>query len=356
MAALTRLVGLVALAASCVSKPALPPDHGVARSWHERTDHPGPNDVQPGMLQVPRLVYDPRRQRVLLYGGHQLGAPATDSMFELDPESGWKLVCTTCLEQASPIGAGGRASPALVYDPLGDRVLLFGGDHFVTDVFNDLWALSGDTWSLVPTTGTAIPTPRTFDQMVFDPTQQKLWLLGGYAMSNPRSDSYFLDAQNTWSKAPIPNMDVVISSPGVDSVYDPQRDRVLLLENANVPSSELWQYAANEWQLVAAHASATDRQEAVMVHLPDYDQTFLIGGFRDMDDTDLIAGTEVLVGDHFETFDASLPPARSAPGIAYDASRDVVVMYGGHGLPDGTTAPDCNGNHDCQGTWELRRD
>ena len=56
----------------------------------------------------------------------------------------------------------------MVYDPLGNRTILFGGSDG-TDALGDLWAFDYDsaTWVALPNVDP--PTPRYMNGLVFDP-------------------------------------------------------------------------------------------------------------------------------------------------------------------------------------------
>jgi hypothetical protein len=120
----------------------------------------------------------------------------------------------------------------------------------------------------------------------------------------------------------------------------------------------MWQHTSTGgWTPLCDGCTGAGRAQVSLVHVPEYDQTFMVGGCDALSVSFCfeyaVAGTLVLVGDHFETYDAQFPPARLAPGLAYDPSRDVVVMYGGYGYD---TDPDCDSNGNCGGTWELARE
>lgn len=351
-----RLLVCVVMSIGCVSTPDTPGAHGVARSWHRREDPMVPGKQMPSELTGARLAYDPGRQRVLLYGGRYLDV-ISDAMYELEPDAGWQLVCDPCLGAADPVGEGGRSQPAFVYDPHVGAMILYGGSTGygaeTLAYHGEVWELHGNAWRLVPVSGNA-PSERNMAQMVHDPDRDALWLLGGYTGSSPVGDVYTL-TNRLWAEEQSPGTSsepIALASGSIASFYEPERKRIVVLADGNGPGwDELWQHTTGfGWTRICEDCVGSTHHDAALIHVPEYDQTFLIGGFDDQHQD--IAGTKILVGDHFEVFDANQPPARSAIGAAYDPHRDVVVTYGG----SGPTGGDCTSNNVCGGTWELRRD
>jgi hypothetical protein len=314
-----------------------------------------PGKQVPEELVGARLAYDPVRERVLLYGGHDI-VEISDAMYELDPDAGWQLVCDPCLGAADPVGEGGRDMPAFVYDPRAGAMTLYGGstglDGSTLAYHGEVWELHGNTWRLVPVSGSA-PSERNRAQMVHDPDRDALWLLGGYTGSSPVGDVFTL-TNRVWNEEASPSTPadpIALASGSISSFYEPERNRIVVFADGNGPGWDmLFEHTtALGWKRICDDCAGGTHHQSALVHIPEYDQTFLIGGLDDQNEE--IGGTKILVGDHFEVFDATELPPRGSMGAVYDPHRDVVVTYGGSG--DGG---DCTTNFICAGTWELRRD
>lgn len=78
-------------------------------------------------------------------------------------------------------GPSARKSPAGCYDSQGKRMIIFGGED-ATGLKNDVWALSLGTscpqWTQLFPTGTA-PQPRDEHRMIYDPVGNRVILFGG---------------------------------------------------------------------------------------------------------------------------------------------------------------------------------
>ena len=81
---MTRAIACVLVASACIAEPATPPTEGVARVWRQRTDLA----PLPGQLNAPHLIYDSKRQRVLMYGGTDQFTNPTDALWQLDTAGG----------------------------------------------------------------------------------------------------------------------------------------------------------------------------------------------------------------------------------------------------------------------------
>ena len=78
----------------------------------------------------------------------------------------------------------GRSGATAIYDPVRDRMVVFGGayndgsDHFLTEV----WSLSltgTPSWTLLIPTGTP-PAGRTEHSAIYDPVRDRMVIFGGW--------------------------------------------------------------------------------------------------------------------------------------------------------------------------------
>jgi hypothetical protein len=91
------------------------------------------------------LAYDLARQRVVLFGGYEhggIGCGLGDT-WEYDGQR-WTRITT-------PHAPPGRCGHAMTYDPLKQRVVLFGGDVGGGNYYGDTWEYDGSDWYQVPT-------------------------------------------------------------------------------------------------------------------------------------------------------------------------------------------------------------
>lgn len=134
-------------------------------TWTQLSDT-GPAPRFPG-----GMVYDAARQEILLYSGHfaSLTGESTDydDLWAWDG-SAWHEVI---VDGDTP---GHRTHAGFVFDSLTEQVLLIGSG---SDVFlGDIWGWDGSQWTEVPTSNTPV---RSGSNVVYDPVRDRFVLFGG---------------------------------------------------------------------------------------------------------------------------------------------------------------------------------
>jgi hypothetical protein len=118
------------------------------------------------------MTYDARREVVLLFGGHEVDARGFRTHGDTWTWNGkaWKSVTVA--------GPSARDGARAVYDARTDRVLLFGGAEIGPGVrhLGDLWAWDGTGWTKRAESG---PAGRVHAAFAFDPRRGRFVLAGG---------------------------------------------------------------------------------------------------------------------------------------------------------------------------------
>src|SRR5207248_3203358 len=127
-------------------------------------------------------VFDPIRKRMLVFGGSSaLGTFRSDTWrFDLAGTTGWTQA--TFGPEPSP-----RGGATAIYDTARDRMVIFGG--YGGSFLSDAWTLPLSTlsgWSPVATTG-AVPA-RTGHAAVFDPDGDRMIVFGGVGAGGYTND------------------------------------------------------------------------------------------------------------------------------------------------------------------------
>src|SRR5262249_37811391 len=140
------------------------------------------------------MVYDATRRRVVLFGGGERGSPpATDlsDVWEWDGSS-WSRRAGT-MPQA-------RFASRMVHDPVRDKVVLFGGTTGLSNYFlADTWLWDGSSWTRGPAGG---PPTRSYQGMAYDEARQQVVMFGGLYgsfTSAHRGDTWTWDGA-TWTQ------------------------------------------------------------------------------------------------------------------------------------------------------------
>jgi len=179
------------------------------------------NGVEPPGAYGMTSIFDPVRNRMLIFGGSTsadyYGTHNNTWELDLQPE-------TPQWRQLNPAGTlpAERRSLTSIFDPRRDRMIVFGGGSpsFEQEVFmNDTWALSlssedGEWTELAP--GGTVPGVRDVMSAVYDPHGDRMVLFGGWSGTQMLGDTQFL----TWDDAgePATVSSSVETDPGVAHV------------------------------------------------------------------------------------------------------------------------------------------
>jgi hypothetical protein len=190
-----------------------------------------PSGAPPTGRLAGAAVYDPLRQRIVGFGG-TAGLLADTWELDLSGEPVWADVTTGA--GGPPAGYGMTA----IYDGARDRMVIFGGstsdDYF--GVHNDVWALDladTPTWSKLAPLGT-LPTARRTLTSVYDPLRDRLVIFGGWDSQSNDVSSFLGDAwalslsgDLTWT-ALSPAGTHPVGRDGMAAAYDPVADRMVV--------------------------------------------------------------------------------------------------------------------------------
>jgi len=115
------------------------------------------------------MAFDPLRNRLVLYGGLDQGSNSLTDAWEYDVAAG-----TWAPASGTPPSA--RFAPAMCWDPAHALVLLHGGQLPGTTVSRETWGYDGRQWTLRNNTGPA----RYQHSMAFDAARSRLVVAGGF--------------------------------------------------------------------------------------------------------------------------------------------------------------------------------
>ena len=274
----------------------------------------------PGAYEI---CYDESRARTVLFSG--------TTTYEWDGTT-WETVAIS--------GPPDRGAGAMVYDPIGQRCLLFGG-YSIQGARKDLWSWNGVRWTYL-SAGPSDASGRGDFAMAFDRGRNRLvvhggWPGGGQLLSDTLEWDPTTNTWQGWASSPIGNRYAHRMA------YDEARGEIILhggyyFTNKN----DTWRWNGSTWSL--ASTSGPARYVFGMTYDSGRSQLVLHGGTTCCGEVEYTQ-TYVWNGIAWSQC-AQQGPARGYMNIAYDRAREVIVLPGGMGsTPAGRAyVPE---------TWEL---
>jgi hypothetical protein len=287
---------------------------------------PAPRDLHAAIL-------DPVRDRMLMYGGNQSGSPLSDTWSFSLASGTWSVLAGGGI----PIA---RSLHSAIYDPVGQRMIVFGG--YDGAGMNDSWVSSlgqNPSWSPLTTAGTS-PSPRWGHSAIYDPVRNRMIVFGGRGADGFHDDVWALSLSGTptWS-ALTPSGSTPSPRYLQSAIYDPVRDRLVVFAGSNGSSQlgDVWALTLSgtpTWsQIVASGTPPTARYLQSAIYDPVRDRMVVFGG---LDASSYRSDTWALALAGSPTWNALTttagPPApRLAHSAVYDPVRDRMVVFGGYG-------------------------
>jgi hypothetical protein len=228
-----------------------------------------------------------------------------------------------------------RAGHTAIYDPVRDRMVVFGGYDANEGNRNDVWALSLSgslAWSEITPAG-SLPSARAYHTAIYDPVRDRMVVFGGLDGGGTRlSDVWALSLSGSpaWSEITPPGSSSSARW-GHTAIYDPVRDRMVVF-GGNGGGNDVWEFwlaGSPGWGVLAPVGSPPSaRQGHTAVYDPVRDRMVVFGG------------GQCFIQDYVWALSLSESPAWSqlAPGgevsghtAIYDPVRDRMVVFGGRG-------------------------
>ncbi len=283
-------------------------------------------------------IFDAPRRRMVIFGGGAMGYLNDVWALTLAGFPVW-----TELGSQSPAPRPRRLHSA-VYDPVRDRMIVFGG--FDGGYYNDVWALSFTslpTWTQIVPAGTP-PTPRADFAMVYDPVGDRVIVFGGYdgvsAPSNRRRDVWALSLTSTPAWSEIHVADGPTPRSGHRGIYDPVRQRMVVFGGYDVAYlNDVWALSLTStpaWtRLMPTRSPLAPRAEQSVTYDGVQDRLLVFGGQDDRFYYDDTWAMPLATPGWFQLPVSGSPVARWGQTAAYDLAVDQLVIFGGYSTGGG---------------------
>jgi hypothetical protein len=323
-------------------------------------------------------IYDPIRDRMLVYGGEASGEGARYSdLWALSlADNSWTML--------APAGPCSRSGYMAVYDPDADAILVYGGrddPSVIIDEYQDTdeFPFSTGLWRQASYGGTPCsspgnppplvinpcrcacdngsggcsgqPTRREYAATIWDPVRHQMVMEGGWYRPTPQTFgeiwTYAGPGHTVWQN-------LNIDSPQLQNhraIYDPVRDRMVIFGGSVVDAltgdsgpfndTHTFSFTTQSWTLHLSHSGTapTPREYASAIYDPVGDRMIVFAGAGDLAHTQLF-------DDSYELdFDTTPPAAVTDLGVSINCTSIDLTW----------TAPGDDGTTGTATSYDLRR-
>lgn len=269
------------------------------------------------------MVYDSARDRIVMFGGRTNNS-------KLDLGDTWVFKNGDWTQLNPPSSPPARLLAGAAYDPIRDRVVLFGGatitaDGKTTTPYHDTWEFDGTTWTQVLSDGPKIDKPL----LTWDAARANVFMLG--------VDSSIVSHQFTYDpKVPVWNEKTGTRLPSCVNegaiTYNPVNGTVFFTGGACsgvtvIEDNEEWD--GNQWNPKTVKTNVGRLYGPAVAFDESRRVLMLFGG------NSVAGGTPrnsmwVYDGDWTQLFDLNLvPPARSLAVFVTDFPNNRILLFGG---------------------------
>jgi Galactose oxidase, central domain len=251
------------------------------------------------------LAYDPVRERVVLFGGETRRGAAGPGNADT-----WEWDGSTWRHRTPAHSPPARKGHAMVYDTVRRRVVLFGGLGL-----SDTWEWDGVDWrQRLPAHS---PPPRFGVAMAYDESRRRVVLFGGWNKSGYLGDTWEWDGRDWLQRKPKHSPPVRFSH---GMAYDAARREVVLFGGSGTWAlGDTWVWNGSDWTKRSPTVSPGEgkrgmafdrlRKRIVLLHP---------------------SGTWEWDGSNWKSIGATRKPrAVDQTELVYDIARREVVMFGG---------------------------
>jgi hypothetical protein len=283
------------------------------------------------------MAFDRVRGNVVMFGG-------TNDVTVL-PRTTWIWNGSTWTEKTTTAQPPAISAVAMDWDGILGQIMMFGGNSPpCTPVcldFNTTFGFNGTTWTnLKPAT---LPPVRAGGRIVYDSTRKQVVLFGGSGINGTQvgfflNDTWVWDGTNWTQKFPV-------NSPPAryypQMAYDPGHQQVVLFSGLtwnDFMLSDTWTWDGTNWTQQNPATFPVGRYDATMAYDAALKAVILFGGNQQARADLALNDTWAWTGTTWKQLSTTAsPPARWRHGMAYDAIRNAMVIFGGLTGPTGTS-------------------
>jgi N-acetylneuraminic acid mutarotase len=237
-----------------------------------------PNN-KPSARSGQSMVYDSYNRKTILFGGWNEDIGLTKDTWVYDSQSNqW-------INKSTTISPDIRQSHAMCYHPIYHRVILFGGYRDIGPHFNDTWIYdyTSNMWTELHPANS--PSGRYGARMVYDPINQRIFLFGGRSTSILDDTWVYYYENNTWTEINTTGHRGIRYWHGM--VYDSHNHKIIVFggrrdgaPGSALEDTKIFDPSTNEWTEPFPTPHPSNRMEPLMVYDSSTHKAVLFGGYR----------------------------------------------------------------------------
>ncbi len=268
-------------------------------------------------------AYDATRNRTVVFSGHGRGETGvqTDG---IKPET-WTFDGTRWALQTTATFVSARTAAAMVFDPVRNECVMFGGTRADGVILDETWTWNGTDWT--KKTPAVSPEARTLVKMAWDSQNNRVILFGGH---HPTGNVNYNDTWTwngvTWTKlSPTTNPH---DGGGISyyyhdhdcMVWDSQNNRAVL---TNVAFQKTWSFNGTAWTQIPGIIHPAVGSVPRMIYDPVREEVVL-GPGSSQNQTWTYRNDEWTLRSP-----ATVPQHRYSYGFIWDGSMQKALMFNG---------------------------
>lgn len=325
-----------ALMAVVASGPVMAAETPAGTPAWVKVETTAPGTSGPPVRTHHAAIYDPVGYRMLVFGGRNSSGPLDDT---------WSLDLKTARWTAIPgdVKPPARYGHSAIYDPLRHRMVIFAGQK-TGGFFNDVWALdlNQNRWSeLQPKAAAgsvpAVPKIRYGSTAIYDPQRDRMVTFAGFTDVGRFNDTWAFDLkQEQWTDL-SPGGTRPVKRCLLTSAYDRLRDRMIIYAgqmSGHLMDTWAFDLAKNSWTEIKSTPIPPGRFFSALVDQPEQRRAVLFGG----QNSNLGALDDIwalnLDSDRWEALTpagGTKPAARGGHSAIYDPVERRMVIFAGDG-------------------------
>jgi formylglycine-generating enzyme required for sulfatase activity len=293
----------------------------LAQSWSQVT----PSPPTPSARNRGAMAFDAARGLSMLFGGYNGTATPLGDFWAFNGSS-WQQLGGTV--------PAARWGHSMVYDTRRERLVLFGGfqpspGSPLPDAIglDDTWEYDGFGWTQRPTT--TQPSPRGYFGMTYDPIRQRTVLFGGAGPNTTYLQDTWEWNGTTWTAVNLPVRPSIRRGPAM--AFDMERAEVVLFGGGafGTQFGDTWVYNGTTWTQRTPATSPPARWESTMAFDPLCGQALLQGGTT-FDYQTIFGDSWLWSGVTWTQVVGTQPSARHGVAAAFDLQAGRSLWLGGH--------------------------